>query len=184
MLDDYTHGLPTRGFVKRHQSKVKIAGWLMVALGIAAVFYPIFFTIATKFVVGWFLIVVGAITLYHAFNARTWDIAALSTFVAVFYLAGGVYLAMTPYSGFLGVTAILALAFVAQAGIEWILSRKRRPRYGWRVVRMSAVISAILGVALFWIIPVNADWVIGSILGVNVVTTGMSFLAVVYLPNH
>jgi uncharacterized membrane protein HdeD (DUF308 family) len=91
---------------------------------------------------------------------------------------------MTPYSGFLGVTAILALAFIAQAGIEWILSRKRRPRYGWRVVRISAVISAILGVAMFWIIPVNADWLIGSILGVNVVTTGMSFLAVVYLPNH
>ena len=184
LLDDDHTSLPSRGFVLKHRRQVRAAGWTMLALGVAALLFPLFFTMATTYVVGWLLLMVGAITLYHALCAVTWDASALSTGVAIFYLAGGVILLTIPQAGSVGVTAIMAIAFVVRGGVEWILSRKRRPRYGWQLVRASAVASVILGTVLFWVVSDSAGMLLGTILGLNILLTGVSFLAVVYLPNN
>ncbi|NIY71115.1 HdeD family acid-resistance protein [Marivivens donghaensis] len=149
----------------------------MLILGVLALVFPFYFTALAKVVVGWFFLLIGAVTLYNAIWARKLADGLLSGAVAALYLAVGVYLSFVASGGLVGLTAIVAVAFLIDGAIEYALAMRRKPRAGWNWIALSGLSSAMLGGVLLALLPTDAAWALGAVLGLNSVTTGLSVLA-------
>ena len=76
----------------------------------------------------------------------------------------------------IALTLLLAIVLFVEAGIEMVAysAQRREPGAPWLLV--NAFITAALGtlIAMRW--PVTAAWAIGTLVGVNLVATGVSRL--------
>ena len=154
-------------------------GWVLVVLGVLAVLFPLIASIAVKVMVGWFLLITGAGLLYHAFHARQWRSAILSGLIGVLHLTAGVYLAFFPLTGLIGLTALMAVLFLIQGVVEGAIALQHREMPGWTWLILSGAASAILGLLLLAGLPGTAAWALGLMLGLNFLTSGVSFLSLV-----
>jgi len=166
--------------VREAPGRFTAIGWVLIALGLVAVLFPLIASIAVKVMVGWFLLITGAGMLYHAFQARRWRSALLSGLIGVLHLAAGVYLAFFPLTGLVGLTALMAVLFLIQGGVEGAIALQHRGEMrGWTWLMLSGVASGVLGVLLLAGLPGTAAWALGLMLGLNFLTSGVSFLSLV-----
>ncbi|WP_281352588.1 HdeD family acid-resistance protein [Marivivens donghaensis] len=168
---------PKRAFLQKLKRRLNVIGVAMLILGVLALVFPFYFTALAKVVVGWFFLLIGAVTLYNAIWARKLADGLLSGAVAALYLAVGVYLSFVASGGLVGLTAIVAVAFLIDGAIEYALAMRRKPRAGWNWIALSGLSSAMLGGVLLALLPTDAAWALGAVLGLNSVTTGLSVLA-------
>lgn len=170
-----------RAAIRRKATTFRWLGIALIVVGALAVLFPHIASVAAKVMLGWFLIVAGAVVLWHAFQARDWRPAALSGLVGLLHLAVGVYLAFFPLTGLVGLTVLLAILFLIQGGIEIGLSWQHRPGHGaegpgWAWMGASGAVSGILGLLLLGGLPGTALWALGLIVGLNFITSGVAFL--------
>lgn len=163
--------------VHEHRKRFTWLGVILIVLGVLAVLFPLIASITAKTMVGWFFLLTGASVLYHAFQARDWSSALWSGAVGVLHLAVGVYLAFFPLTGLIGLTLLVGVAFLVQGGFEGVMAMRHRPRPGWLWLGFSGLASVILGVLLIGGLPGTALWALGLLLGLNFLSSGLSFIA-------
>ena len=163
--------------IRTHRNRFTWLGISLIVVGLAAILFPLIFSIVAKVLVGWVLLVGGAAMLWHAFQARDWASALQSGAIGVLYLAMGVYLAFFPLTGLIGLTALLGVIFLLQGGVEAAMALRHRPRRGWGWLALSGAASVLLGVLLIAGLPQTALWALGLMLGINLVSSGVSFVA-------
>ncbi len=163
--------------VRAHRGRFTVLGIILIVLGLLAILFPLIASIAAKTMVGWFFLFTGAAVLFNAFQARDWSSALWSGAVGVLHLAVGVYLAFFPLTGLVGLTLLVGIMFLVQGGFEAAIALQHRPRRGWVWLAFSGVASVILGVLLIAGLPGTALWALGLLLGLNFLTSGMSFIA-------
>lgn len=159
------------------RAKFKRLGWILIVIGVLAVLFPLMSSIAVKLIIGWALLLAGAFTLYHAFQARDWNSALWSGLVGVLNLAVGAYLSFLPLSGLVGLTLLMGFSFVLQGVFEGAIALRQRPRQGWGWLAFSAAAAGLLGIMLVAGLPGTALWALGLMLGLNLLTSGISFVA-------
>lgn len=165
--------------IREHRGRFRWLGIGLVIAGILAVLFPLVASIAAKVMIGWFLLVVGGVTLWHAFQARSWQDAALSGLIGVLHLAAGVYLAFFPLTGLVGLTVLLAILFGIQGAIEIAMARRQKSPGRWMMI--SGIASLVLAVLLIVGLPGSALWALGLMLGINFLSSGIAFLALARL---
>ena len=163
--------------IRDHRDRFQRLGWILIVIGALAILFPLVATVATKILVGWLILIAGAAILYHAFQARSWGSALQSGAIGVVNLALGVYLAFLPLTGLIGLTFLLGLMFLLQGGFEGVMALRHRPRAGWVWLAISGAASLGLGVLLILGLPGTALWAIGLMLGINLLSSGVSFVA-------
>ncbi len=163
--------------IRENRDKFQRLGWILVVIGVLAILFPLVSSIAAKGLVGWLLLLSGAAMLYHAFQARTWGSALQSGAIGLVNLALGVYLAFFPLTGLVGLTLLLGLVFLLQGGFEGGMALRHRPRKGWVWLAVSGMASFGLGFLLILGLPRTALWAIGLMLGINLLSSGVSFVA-------
>ncbi|MEC3861397.1 DUF308 domain-containing protein [Mesobacterium sp. TK19101] len=156
-------------------------GIALIVLGVAAILFPLFASIAIKVLLGWFFLLTGGAVLWHAFQARDWSSALLSGLVGVVHLAIGVYLAFFPLTGLIGLTMLMAIVFLFQGALEAGMAWQHRPGHGnagpgWAWMGLSAAVTIVLGLMLLAGLPGTALWALGLFLGINFLTSGISFV--------
>ena len=171
-----------RDVVAENRSRFLWFGILMIVVGIIAILFPLLASITAKFMVGAFLLVTGAAALWHAFQAKSWKPGLLSGFIGLLHLVAGVYLLIAPLTGLIGLTALMAFVFGTQGVAELILAWQHRPGHGnegpgWAWMGLSGLVSLVLGLLLFLGLPGTALWALGLVLGVNFLSSGISFVA-------
>jgi uncharacterized membrane protein HdeD (DUF308 family) len=163
--------------IREHRTRFRWLGLALIAAGALAILFPLVASIAAKVMIGWFLLVAGAVTLWHAFQARSWGDALLSAAIGVLHLAVGVYLAFFPLTGLVGLTILMGALFGAQGIIEALMASRRRPAAGWGWMAVSGAASLALGLLLILGLPGTALWALGLMLGINFLTSGIMFIA-------
>jgi uncharacterized membrane protein HdeD (DUF308 family) len=157
----------------------KIYGVLMILVGIGAILLPGIATLATGLFVGWFLIAAGVLGLISSFQAGTsspgfwWNL--LTSILCL--LAGGILL-VNPISGVLTLTVVLAAYLLATGVTKLVMAfgyKSSIPR-AWGFVLFSAVVDIILGIIIVAGLPGTAVWVIGLMVGINLLFTGVALL--------
>ena len=157
-------------------------GWLftlgicMVVLGIAAICLPMFATLAIEIIIGWLLIVGGIIHAIHAFSTKEHGGSVMNILGAILYVVVGALLLTHPVAGVLTLTLILAAFFLVEGVFKIIMAFQMRsmPNWGWMFV--SGLIALFLG-ALIWIgWPATAAWVIGLLVGIDLIFGGWAML--------
>lgn len=157
-------------------------GWLfalgicMVVLGIAAVVLPMVATLAIEVIIGWLLIIGGIVHAVHAFSAKQWGGSVINIMAAILYVVVGVLLLGHPVAGILTLTLILAAFFLVEGAFKIVMALQMRsmPNWGWMFV--SGLIALVLGVFIWMGWPATAAWVIGLLVGIDLIFGGWAML--------
>ena len=84
-----------------------------------------------------------------------------------------------PLGGMLSLTLVLAvfLAIDGTASIFYALAHRRHGSQRWSWVLVNGVLDLILAAVIVWWLPVSAVWVLGLILGIDLVFAGTALIA-------
>jgi uncharacterized membrane protein HdeD (DUF308 family) len=160
----------------------KSLGWsiglsvLMIVAGILAIVVPPAAGIAVAILVAWLLVFSGVAHLVFAWYTRTTGGFIWELLVGVLYIIVGGYLLLHPVAGLATLTLALAIYLFAEGVLEFILSFRLRPMHGWGWLLFDGVITLILAVMIWRTWPSSTGWVIGTLVGISMLFSGISRL--------
>jgi uncharacterized membrane protein HdeD (DUF308 family) len=172
-----TAGLHGTGILRRTGTWLIAIAVVFILLGMFAILEPVVAGLAVAFLVGWLLIFGGVAHLIAAFSGRGSRVI-WAVILGILYFAGGIYFLTHPLLGLGGLTLLLASIVLAEAAIELIayFRAPKEARPTWMLV--NAVVTLLLG-GLIWLHwPSSSEWAIGTLVGVNLLMTGISRLMV------
>ena len=168
-----------RQTVKRYSLWYLIEGVLLVVTGILAIVFPVVSSAAVVVLLGWLLIVSGVvqgISLIGAGHVPHFWLQLISVILAV--LVGFLFL-RDPAQGMLTITLLLIVFFMIEGISKVVFSLTIRPFPNWGWVLASGLVGILLAVILWANLPVTALWLIGLLLGIELISVGaaLAYLA-------
>jgi uncharacterized membrane protein HdeD (DUF308 family) len=151
-------------------------GIVLLIGGFVAIAFPCLSTIAAKIALGWIFLVSGVFMIIHAFSVGEWRGFLINLLIGILYALAGGYLAFFPLAGILTLTILVAALFLAEGILEVILAFSIRPHEGWGWVLLSGLLAMAIGALIALELPSSATWVIGTLVGINMIFTGWSFV--------
>jgi uncharacterized membrane protein HdeD (DUF308 family) len=149
-------------------------GILLSVLGVLLIAAPVVGTLAVDLMVGWFLILGGIAQVVHAFTVKAWRGFVLELLSGILYGVVGILLVFFPMEGAQALTLLLA-AFLAIEGVVRIgMALRVRPDHGWGWILFGGIVTVILAVMIWGQWPSSSLWVIGLLVGINLLFTGWS----------
>lgn len=159
---------------KKHQKLFLWEGTLLVILGILAILWPNVSMLAIEMIIGWLCILGGLIQGIKYFQMHKGVSSIFSLFIALFYVLFGVLIIAFPNEGIVTLTLLLAILFFAQ-GIFQILLAFRFKGAPFRIGTIcSGLVAIILSVLIWSKWPMDSAWVLGLLVGVNLIFFGIS----------
>ena len=166
----------------RSTSLSTTAGWsiwvavLVILAGLAAIILPVVGGIAVTLLVGWALLMVGVLHLFYAFGGRSarsrvWELLL----GAVYVLAGG-YLIFHPLLGLTTLTLLLAVYLLVKGVLEIVQYFQTHPHRGLTWLILDGIINIVLAVIIWSQWPFSSLWVVGTLIGISILFSGMSRL--------
>jgi uncharacterized membrane protein HdeD (DUF308 family) len=150
------------------------SGILLILLGIAAIVLPVVSTIVAETWVAVILISAGATKLVYAFQTRENGGFIWKLLLGTLYVATGVMLFVYPRTGILTLTLLLGSFLLTEGVFELILAFRLRPQQNWTWALGNGIITLLLGGMIWAQWPFNAPWLIGTLVGVSVLFSGIS----------
>jgi uncharacterized membrane protein HdeD (DUF308 family) len=150
----------------------------IIIVGVFAVMVPLAATVAVESLAGIAFAAGGIILVIHSFRWRTGERLFLSLLLGLIYFAFGILLLAYPLTGIITLTMALAL-FLFVAGIVKIVNAFRmRPSHIWGWALLSGIVSLLLSLVIWAGLPLTALWVIGLIVGIDLIFAGFSLLMI------
>lgn len=152
-----------------------ILGAALILLGLTALGYATFFTIASVEILGFFLILGAAFYIAGAFFTGSWGGFFLTIMMGVLQLVVGMICVRHPAEAAIVYTLLMAVFFMVGGLFRIIasLSGQFRGR-GW--VLANGVITLLLGIMIWHQMPFSGLWVIGTFLGIDLLFNGWSYV--------
>jgi uncharacterized membrane protein HdeD (DUF308 family) len=162
----------------------KSIGWsialslLLIATGVLAIASPMAAGIAVNLVVAWLLVFSGVAHLVFAWNMRGAGGLVWELLLGALYIFIGGYLLTHPSAGLASLTLALSIYLFVEAIFEFILGFAVRalPGSGWLL--FDGIITLILAVLIWRSWPSSSEWVIGTLVGISMLLSGISRLAI------
>jgi membrane protein HdeD len=153
-----------------------IMGILMIGAGVLALIHPFPASLAVVVFAAWSFIVLGVLQLVAAFRdaeggSRIWLIILALVMIWIGFVLRG-----NPLEGLVTLTIVVALSFVASGIAKLVVGWGIRSigLGGW--VMVSGLLSVVLGVMLMGNILGAAPWVLGFLLGIELISDGFAAL--------
>jgi len=166
-----------------HEAK-KNAGWL-VALGVVTVIAgvlsigsPLASGLAVAFFIGVAMTIGGVARTVSAFSAGSFGQGTLAFIGGILTFGAGLILVARPGIGLATLTLMLGGYLVVDGISSGVLAFKVRPEKGWGWMLFSAAMGVVLGFLLLRDWPLSGQWAIGTLVGINLVLTGVSLVSV------
>jgi uncharacterized membrane protein HdeD (DUF308 family) len=162
--------------IRSYWGRFMALGIVFMTLGLFCIFYSGIATTATVLVLGWMLLFSGIVSLIQSFWVRNWSGFFLFFLSALLRGVLGYLLLRHPLEGAAGVTLVLGSLFVV-GGLFRIVgaSLLRFPSWAWAV--LSGIVSLVLGVVVLAHMPVMSIFLLGIVVGVDLLTDGIAFVA-------
>lgn len=161
----------------RPRSSIPLA-LLLIFVGMVALALPMLTSWSVVLVIAWLIISSGVIQLIHAFRSRGVGTILWKVAVALLYLVVGGYLVFHPLLGAAALTLMLAVFFVVEGATDLVTYFKVRnaPGAGWIV--FDGIITLVLGLLVWRHWPSSSVWVIGALVGISMISTGVTRLMI------
>ena len=160
----------------------RVGGWLIgtaiafLVLGTMAILDPTVAGLIAATLVGWLLIASGFAHGVNAFRSESVTRAAGQVFVGLLYVIAGLYFLAHPLIELRALAVSLACVLFAEAVMDFVAWLGARRDEGSEWLLMNAVTTAALSVLLFLQWPSISIGVIGALLGLNLILSGVSRL--------
>jgi uncharacterized membrane protein HdeD (DUF308 family) len=161
--------------VVRHASTWSIAwGVLLIIFGMLAIGSPFLAAVAVSVVVGWLIILAGAVHVVLAFHAHGAGSLIWKLLVGIAYLLFGAYLLVHPLLGVASLTLVLASLFLIEGILDVVLFFKMRSTQGSTWVLIDGIITLLLGLLIYLQWPSSSIWAVGTLVGVSMIISGIT----------
>jgi uncharacterized membrane protein HdeD (DUF308 family) len=159
-----------------------ITGWsialsvLMIIAGLLAIASPFLAGIAVTRIVGWLLLFSGALHFVYAFHGAGVSAVVWELLLAVVYVLIGFYILANTFVGLAALTFVIALYLYIEAILEfaeWYMTR-HESRSGWLL--LNGIVKTLLAFMIWVTWPSSKIWVIGTLIGVSMLFSGISRL--------
>jgi len=164
--------------VRRHRGWFLALGSLMIVLGIAAIAFPFTASLAVTLTVGMVLIIAGVGQLVHAISMPRWRGFFITLLGALLALAVGALVLFYPLSGILSLTLLVATFLLVGGVLKMILAFRLRPDLNWNWLLFAGGLAVVLGLVILSQWPFSAAWILGVLVGVDLVSSGWWMLAI------
>jgi uncharacterized membrane protein HdeD (DUF308 family) len=154
-----------------------VTGVILVLLGIGSMISPAYAGNAVVYLIGGFLLITGLIQLMVGWQAESWRQKLASLIHGGIATVGGIAVVAHPFYGLAALSLVLAIFFAVEGIWKIISSFSYRPVPGWIALLMSGALDLILGILIWRQWPVSGLWAVGILVGVNLFSTGMAFVA-------
>ncbi len=161
-----------RDAIKRHSLWYLIQGILMMLAGIVALIFPIFSSVTVIILLGWLLILSGAlqgISLIGAKNVPHFWLQLIS--IALSVLIGFLFL-YNPGEGLVALSLLLVVFFIVGGMARIVFALTIRPFQKWGWILASGTLGVLLGVYLLASLPLTAGWLLGLLFGIQLLSEG------------
>ena len=169
---------PITAGVRRASNWSMAISVLMILAGVLAIAAPLMAGIAVTAVVSWLLIFSGALHLSLAWRGNHASAIVWEILIGVLYGAIGFYVLMNPVTGLAGLTAAVAVYLFLEGILEFVLSFQLRPARGSGWLLVDGVITLVLAVMIWGTWPSSTAWVIGTLVGISMLFSGITRLIV------
>ena len=173
---------PTEGLRGAGTIIKKASGWFIgmavvfILLGMIAIIEPGVAGLAVTILVGWLLIFGGVAHLVAAFSGGGAGRVLWQVLIGIVYILGGVYFLTHPLLALGTLTLLLAAIILTEAVFEVISYFRMRGEGGSGWLLLNALITLLLGGLIWFHWPSSSAWAIGTLVGVNLLMTGISRL--------
>jgi uncharacterized membrane protein HdeD (DUF308 family) len=147
---------------------------LLIVLGMVAIGSPLLAALAVNVLVGWMIVLAGAVHLILAFRAHGAGSMIWKLLVGIAYLCFGIYMITHPLLGVASLTLVIASLFLIEGILNIILFFRMRPMHGSTWVLVDGIITLLLGLMIYTQWPSSADWVIGTLVGISMIFSGVA----------
>jgi uncharacterized membrane protein HdeD (DUF308 family) len=149
---------------------------LMILAGFLAIAVPQAAGITVSLLVAWLLVFSGVAHLVFAWHTRTAGGMVWELLMGILYVFVGAYLLFRPVAGLASLTLALAFYLFAEGVLELILSFRLRPMAGSGWLLFDGIVTLILAVMIWRTWPSSTEWVIGTLVGISMLFSGISRL--------
>jgi len=172
-----TEGLRGPGeLVKKATGWFIAIGVLFIVLGIFAIAEPFAAGLGVTLLVGW-LLVIGAVAHFiAAFKGGGAKHVVLQLLVGIVYLIGGLYFLTHTIMGVSTLTLLLSGVILAEGVLEILAYFRLRNMHAASWLLINGVVTLLLGGLIWFHWPSSSVWAIGTLVGVNLLMTGISRL--------
>ena len=151
-------------------------GLVLVALG-ASAFYKVWTGAdQNQIMIGVLMVIGGVAQGFYAVFGRQWRNFLAEMAPAILYLLGGMIIIADPLTGSFVLTLLLATTLVVGAVYRIALSFREGLMKGWQIAALALGISAALWLWLLWAWPKSGLWVLGTIVGVELIASGIAWI--------
>lgn len=151
-------------------------GILVVILGILAIAMPFLTGVGVVLSTGLILIATGIAQLLFTFKSKSFGEGAMRFVFSILAFLAGAALIAQPGAGLAALTVFLAVWFLIDGIWSIIAGFRWRPFDGWGWMVFSGIISVALAVMIYMQFPESALWLIGVLVGVRLLFTGMTMI--------
>jgi len=164
---------PATAFGKTSRWSI-IWGILMFICGLIAIATPLISSMGIVILLAWVILFAGLSHLVFAFQSRGVGSVLWQILLAVLYVIAGIYLLIHPLLGVVSLTLVLAVFLVLEGIVEIALYFGLRGvrHSGW--VLVDGIITLILGILIWRQWPSSSVWVIGTLIGISLIFSGIS----------
>jgi uncharacterized membrane protein HdeD (DUF308 family) len=162
----------------------KSIGWsialsvLMIVAGILAIASPLAAGIAINILVAWLLVFSGCAHLVFAWHTRSTGGLLWELLLGIVYIFIGIYLLVHPVAGLASLTIALAIYLFIEAILEFVLGFSLRPLPGSGWLLFDGIVTLILAVMIWRTWPSSTGWVIGLLVGISMLFSGLARLGI------
>jgi uncharacterized membrane protein HdeD (DUF308 family) len=164
--------------VQEHWKAFLIEGVGLILLGVAALVIPALAGLAFTILLGWLFLISGVVGLALTIWARRTPGLRWSLLSALLAIGAGLILLAQPARGTLTLTVILAAYFLAEGvfTIVYALEHRRELSERWNWLLASGILDLILAGFIFVGLPGSAQWVLGLLVGIELVFGGIALI--------
>ncbi len=151
---------------------------LLIVAGMLVIVVPRVTGLAVTVLLGWLLVFCGALHLTFAWQRRNSGGLWWGILLGIVYIAAGTCILWHPLLGLESLTLVLAAYLVSEATLEIALYYELRRGSGSGWLLLDGIITLILAGIIWWTWPFSSLWVIGTLVGLSMISSGVSRLVI------
>lgn len=153
---------------------------LSILVGLFAIVAPTLFSYVITAFIGALCLVSGFLGLFQSIFSKEIAHRILSGLSAVIRIAAGSALFFFTESGLETLTLIIGAVFLVEGVFCIVTSFRMRANAGWIWLCLNGVAALVLGVMVYARWPLDSEWVIGLLYGVQSIFSGTAMLMIAF----
>lgn len=154
-----------------------LLGVSLIVLGLLAIAAPFFAGVAVIVLLGWLVILAGAMHFVYAWSERGAGVASWQVLIGLAYVVAGFYLLLHPILGLMALTLVLGCYMVVEGALNFLAWYRLRPADAALYYLIDGVASILLAALIFFHWPSGSRWILGAFAGISILMSGVLRLA-------